>query len=56
MGDNQTILSNSKYKEYLQLKATQQALSSATVAHSGNFMACISHSSRLKVIFLKIVT
>ena len=43
-GANQNSLSDQEYKEYLQLKAAQQPSSSATIAHTGNSTACLSHS------------
>ncbi|XP_029127409.1 uncharacterized protein LOC114915976 [Cajanus cajan] len=40
-------LSADDYKEYLQLKATKQAPSSITVAHTGNSTVCLSHSTSI---------
>ena len=42
--DNQNVLSNAEFKEYLQLKTAQQGQSSAAVAHTGNSTVCLSQS------------
>ncbi|KAK2418425.1 putative mitochondrial protein [Trifolium repens] len=41
----ETTFSGNEYKEYLQLKAAQHATSSTTIAHTGNSMVCLSHST-----------
>ena len=42
--DNQNVLSDAEFKEYLQLKGVQQGQSSAAVAHTGKSTVCLSQS------------
>lgn len=44
-GELKTTFSVDEYQEYLRLKATQQATSSATIARIGNSMVCLSHAT-----------
>nr|KYP49834.1 hypothetical protein KK1_028429 [Cajanus cajan] len=46
-GNHLISLFTDDYKEYLQLKAAQQASSSVTVAHTGNSIVCLSHSTSI---------
>nr|KYP76032.1 Retrovirus-related Pol polyprotein from transposon TNT 1-94 [Cajanus cajan] len=46
-GNHPITLSTDDYQEYLQLKATKQASSSITVAHTGNSTVCLSHSTSI---------
>nr|KYP45103.1 Retrovirus-related Pol polyprotein from transposon TNT 1-94 [Cajanus cajan] len=46
-GNHPISLSTDDYKEYLQLKAAQQASSSVTVAHTSNSTVCLSHSTSI---------
>ena len=39
------VLSANEYQEYLRFKATHQASSSATIAHTGNSTVCLSQSA-----------